>query len=76
MGPHLVRATRHRLPVPGEAVTAAIVLGVTAYLLVGVFAFRESAGRTNQRQRLPLWKRIGWLFAWPVGMVVRAWRAP
>jgi hypothetical protein len=57
-------------------VTAAVVLGVAAYLLVGVFAFHESRGRTNQRPGLPLWKRSGWLVAWPVGMAVRAWRAP
>ena len=56
--------------------TAAVVFGVAAYLLVGVFAFRESAGRTNTRPGMPLWKRAGWLVAWPVGMAVRAWRAP
>lgn len=54
----------------------AVVLGVAAYLLVGVFAFRESAGRTNMRPALPLWKRAGWLVAWPVGMAVRARRVP
>jgi hypothetical protein len=57
-------------------VTAAVVLGMAAYLLVGAFALRESRGRTNQRPALPLWKRAGWLVAWPVGMAVRAWRAP
>jgi hypothetical protein len=57
-------------------VTVAAVLGMAAYLLVGVFALRESAGRTNLRPVLPLWKRAGWLVAWPVCMAVRAWRAP
>jgi hypothetical protein len=57
-------------------VTVAVMFGVTAYLLVGVFAFHESRGRTNLRPELPLWKRAGWLVAWPVGMVVRAWRTP
>ena len=56
--------------------TVTVVLAATAYLIVGVFAFRESAGRTNTRPALPLWKRAGWLVAWPVGMAVRAWRAP